>query len=151
MPADKYDGDDAEAIKAKAIALIERQFPGQEIMDIAICCDWDIEDYEHWVERAGDWIKERVHYREIQIGVLMPLNEERAVIRVVGIRQYYSSGKELVDVIRELPMLRKMYKSPVDNITTAWCACYKSETTKVSSDLGLATCGAYLRTLYESL
>ena len=107
MPADNYDGDDAEALKAKANALIKRQFPGQEIMDVAICCDWDIEDYEHWVERAGDWIKERVHYREIQIGVLMPLNEERAVIRVVGIRQYYSSGKELVDVIRELPMLRK--------------------------------------------
>lgn len=100
MPADSYNGDDAEALKAKAVALIKRRFPEQEILGITIRCDWDVEDYE-------EWVKQRVHYRDIQIGLLMPLNEERAVIRVVGVRQNFVSNKELVELLRELPMLRK--------------------------------------------
>lgn len=108
MPADSYDGDDAEALKAKAVALIERQFPGQEIMGITICCDWDMEDYEEWIERVpGEWIKQRVHYRDIQVGLLMPLNDERAVIRVVGVRENFVSNKTSVELLRELPMLVK--------------------------------------------
>jgi len=53
----------------------------------------------------GQWEK-RVHdYRDIWIAVLMPRNDERAVIRVVGIRQNFVTDKETVELIREREML----------------------------------------------
>ena len=108
MPPDNYGGDDADALKQKATALIERRFPGEEILDVAICCDWETENYEELVERVpGQWVKQRFHYRDIQIGVLMPGEGDRAVIRVVGIRQNFVTDKELVELLRELPMLKE--------------------------------------------
>jgi len=108
MPPDNYGGDDADTLKQKASALIERRFPGENILDVAICCDWDTENYEELVERVpGQWIKQRFHYRDIQIGVLMPSEGDRAVIRVVGIRQNFVTDKELVELLRELPMLKE--------------------------------------------
>ena len=75
MPKDVYDGEDANRLKQIAQAAIEKQFPGQEIMGLTICCEWDTEDYEELVERVpGEWIRQRDHFRDIQVGVLMPLN-----------------------------------------------------------------------------
>jgi len=108
MPTDAYDGEDANTLKQKAQALVEEQFPGQEIMELAICCEWDTEDYEELVERVpGEWVRQRFHFRDIQIGVLMPLNSERLVIRVVGVRQNFVTDREIVELLRELPMLRE--------------------------------------------
>jgi len=39
--------------------------------------------------------------------VLMPGEGDRAVIRVVGIRQNFVTDKELVELLRELPMLKE--------------------------------------------
>ena len=106
FPPDNYDGGDADDLKKKAVALIERRFPGEDILDVAICCDWDTENYEEWVERVpGEWVLQKVHYRDIQIGVLMPSTGNRAIIRVVGVRQNFVSDKELVELLRDLPML----------------------------------------------
>ena len=108
LPPDSYSGDDKEDLKAKAVALVIRQFAGEEVLAVRICCDWDVENYEEIVERVpGEWIKQRVHYRDIQIGVLMPAQGDRNVIRVVGIRQNFVSNKELVELLRELPILKK--------------------------------------------
>lgn len=108
MPLDAYDGEDAASLKQKAQALIEEQFPEQEILELAICCDWDREDYEELIERVpGEWVRQRYHFRDIQVGVLMPLNSERLVIRVVGIRQNFVADREIVELLRELPMLRE--------------------------------------------
>ncbi|WP_435216485.1 hypothetical protein [Luminiphilus sp. nBUS_07] len=108
MPSDAYDGEDANTLKQKAQALVEEQFPGQEIMELAICCEWDTEDYEELVERVpGEWVRQRFHFRDIQVGVLMPLNGERLVIRVVGVRQNFVTDREIVELVRELPMLRE--------------------------------------------
>ena len=75
MPKDVYDGEDANRLKQIAQAAIEKQFPGQEIMGLTICCEWDTEDYEELVERVpGEWIRQRDHFRDIQVGVLIPLN-----------------------------------------------------------------------------
>jgi hypothetical protein len=67
---------------------------------------YDVTKYEEVVEEyTGHWIK-RVHdYRDIWIAVLMPKNDERAVIRVVGIRQNFVTDKEMVELIRERDML----------------------------------------------
>ena len=108
LPPDSYSGDDKEDLKAKAVALVNRQFAGEEVLAVRICCDWDVENYEEIVERVpGEWIKQRVHYRDIQIGVLMPAQGDRNLIRVVGIRQNFVSNKELVELLRELPILKK--------------------------------------------
>ena len=55
----------------------------------------------------GEWVRQRYHFRDIQVGVLMPLNSERLVIRVVGIRQNFVADREIVELLRELPMLRE--------------------------------------------
>ena len=106
MPPSKYEGDDADELEEKAIAFIERRFPGEDILDVSLCCDWDVTQYEEIVEvHPGQWEK-RVHdYRDIWIAVLMPRNDERAVIRVVGIRQNFVTDKETVELIREREML----------------------------------------------
>lgn len=108
MPADAYEGEDADSLKQKAQALVGEQFPGEEILELAMCCEWDTENYEELVERVpGEWVKQRFHFRDIQVGVLMPLDSERLVIRVVGIRQNFVTDREIVELLRELVMLRE--------------------------------------------
>lgn len=106
MPGDDYAGDDADELKEKAVTFIERRLPDIEILEVTICCNWDVEKYEEVVEDyPGHWVK-RVHdYRDIQITILSPKDDERALIRIVGIRQNFVTNQESIELLNELEML----------------------------------------------
>lgn len=106
MPGDHYSGDDADELKDKAVTFIERRLPDIDILEVTICCEWDVENYEEVVEDyPGHWVKRVHNYRDIQITILSPKDDERALIRIVGIRQNFVTNQESIELLNELEML----------------------------------------------
>ena len=107
MPADKYDGDDKDELKAKAVDLVKQQYTGLEVHSVAACCDWESTKYSEKVrESDGREVIRNYDYRDMRIGVALIINDNDAKIVVVGIRQNFISNKEIVEILAERPMLR---------------------------------------------
>ena len=106
MPADSYNGDDKQALKDKALSLMQKHYPDLEIHSVAICCDWEHTQYsEKLREPDGTEIIKHYDYRDNQIAVAVVVNAEDAKMVVVGVRQNFISNQETIEVMAQRPML----------------------------------------------
>jgi len=108
MPADSYAGDDAQALKDKALKLLSEISPGAAVHSVTICCDWVHVKEEEWVQPVPDkWERKLTDHRDIQIAIAVIADDTYADIKVIGVRQDFIRNRELVEFLGEKRMLAK--------------------------------------------